>query len=69
MQCDKGDQIIQLHQSNAVMLRITSLLLTIDFAANLLDNHILSPLLVVMSLAVIADTAMMTVVFEIYDLL
>ena len=45
------------------MLRITSLLLTVDFAVSLLDNHILSPLLMVMSLAVTADTDMMTVVF------
>ena len=51
------------HESNDVMLRITSLLLTVDFAVSLLDNHILSPLLMVMSLAVTADTDMMTVVF------
>ena len=69
MQCDKEDQLLLPHQSNDVVLRITSLLLTVDFAGSLLDNHILSPLLMVMSLAVTANTDMMTVVFEIYDLL
>mgnify|MGYP001798652168 FL=1 len=59
----KEDQILLPPQSNDVMLRITSLLLTVDFAVSLLDNHILSPLLMVMSLAVTADTDMMTVVF------
>ena len=52
-----------LHQNNDVTLRITYLQLTVDFAVSLLDNHILSPLLMVMSLAVTADTDMMTVVF------
>ena len=56
------------YQRNDVMLRITSLLLTVDFAGSLLDNHILSPLLMVMSLAVTADTDMMTVVFKVYEL-
>ena len=63
MQYDKEDQMLLPHESNDVMLRITSLLLTVDFAASLLDNHILSPLLMVMSLTVTADTDMMTVVF------
>ena len=48
------------YQRNDVMLRITSLLLTVDFAVSLLDNHILSPLLMVMRLALTADTDMMT---------
>ena len=61
--CDKGDQILLPHQSNDVMLRITSLLLTDDFAVSLLDNHSLSPLLMVMTLAVTADTDMMIIVF------
>ena len=65
----KEDQILLPPQSNDVMLRITSLLLTVDFAVSLLDNHILSPLLMVMSLAVTADTDMMTVVFQVYKLL
>ena len=69
MRCDKEDQILLPHQSNDVVLRITSVLLTVDFAVSLLDNHILSPLLMGMSLAVTANTDMMTVVFEIYDLL
>ena len=51
------------HESNDVMLRITSLLLTVDFAASLLDNHILSPLLMVMSLAVTAVSDLLTVLF------
>ena len=51
------------HQNHDVTMRITYLQLTVDFAVNLLDNHILSPLLMVMSLAVTADTDMMTVVF------
>ena len=57
------------YQRNDVMLRMTSLLLTVDFAVSLLDNHILSPLLMVMSLAVTADTDMMTVLFRFYKLL
>ena len=69
MQCDKEDQILLLYQINDVMLRITSLLLTVDFAVSLLENHILSPLLMVMSLAVTADTDMMSVVFKVYELL
>ena len=69
MQCDKEDQILLLYQINDVMLRITSLLLTVDFAVSLLDNHILSPLLMVMSLAVTADTDMMTVLFKVSKLL
>ena len=60
---EKEDRMLLLHQSNGVMLCITSLLLTDVFAVSLLDNHILSPLLMVMSLAVTADTDMMTVVF------
>ena len=69
MQCDKDDQIVLPHQSNDVMLRMTSLLHTVDFAASLLDNHILSPLLIVMTLAVTADTDMMTVLLRFYKLL
>ena len=65
----KEDQILLPPQSNDVMLRITSLLLTVDFAVSLLENHILSPLLMVMSLAVTADTDMMSVVFKVYELL
>ena len=64
-----GISMLLPHESNDVMLRITSLLLTVDFAVSLLDNHILSPLLMVMSLAVTADTDMMTVLFRFYKLL
>ena len=45
-------------QCNDVMLGITSLLVTVDFAASLLYNYILSPLLMVMSLARTAETDM-----------
>ena len=54
---------IKSNQSYDVVLHITYLLLTVDFTVSLLDNHILSPLLMVISLAVTADTDMMTVVF------
>ena len=49
---------LQHHHTNDVMLRITSLLVTVDFAASLLYNYILSPLLMVMSLARTAETDM-----------
>ena len=59
----KEDQILLMHQGDDVMLRKAFLLLTVDFAVSLLDNHFLSPLLIMMSLAVTADTNMMIVVF------
>ena len=54
----KLNRCLQHHHTNDVMLRITSLLVTVDFAASLLYNYILSPLLMVMSLARTAETDM-----------